>query len=61
MLFNCGISKLDPFRIIEKVVGELPCAWALFMILKVDFDVNLVVIRFKIVFTGVTDFSHIFK
>ena len=31
------------------------------MIIKVDFEVNLVVIRFEIIYTGVTDFSHLFK
>ena len=31
------------------------------MVLKVDVEINLVVIRFKIVYTGVTDFSKVFR
>ena len=61
MLFNCGIGELDLFWIINKIIGEFPSARALFMVLKVDVEINLVVICFKIVYTGVTDFSHVFK
>ena len=61
MLFNCGISEVDLFGIIKKIIGEYPSARALFVIIKIYKEINLMVICFEFVYTGVTDFPNVFR
>ena len=61
MMFNCGISELNPFGIIKKIVGEFPSARALFVIIKVDKKINLIMICLEFVYTGMADFLNIFR